>query len=90
MRKRSKKSDYQQAVDNAYEKYKTLKEGKNADYIKELANVDPDIYGIAIVTADGKVYSAGDLDTRVSIQSISKVFTLAKVIEEQGPKRGLR
>jgi len=55
-----KKSDYQQAVDNAYEKYKTLKEGKNADYIKELANVDPDIYGIAIVTADGKVYSAGD------------------------------
>jgi glutaminase len=80
------KSDYQKAVNNAYEKYKTLKEGKNADYIKELANVDPDIYGIAIVTADGKVYSAGELDARVSIQSISKVFTLAKVIEERGPK----
>lgn len=78
--------DYQGAIDRAYAKYKNLKEGKNADYIKELANVDPNIYGIAIVTADGKVYTSGDLNSRVSIQSISKVFTLAKVIEEQGPK----
>jgi glutaminase len=77
---------YQAAIDAAYAKYKDLKEGKNADYIKELANVDPNIFGIAIVTVDGKVYSKGDLDSRVSIQSISKVFTLARVIEEQGAK----
>jgi len=77
---------YQAAIDRAYDKYKDLKEGKNADYIKELANVDPNIFGIAIVTADGKVYSKGDLNQRVSIQSISKVFTLARVIEEQGPR----
>lgn len=79
-------SPYQTAIDNAYAKYKDLNEGKNADYIKELANVDPNIYGIAIVTADGQVFTQGDLDSRVSIQSISKVFTVAKVIEEQGPK----
>lgn len=78
--------NYQAAIDNAYSKYKDLKEGANADYIKELATVDPDIYGIAIVTADGKVYSKGDLSSRVSIQSISKVFTLAKILEEQGPQ----
>lgn len=78
--------DYQGAIDRAYAKYKSLKEGKNADYIKELATVDPNIYGIAIVTADGKVYTSGDLSSRVSIQSISKVFTLARVIEEQGPR----
>ena len=78
--------DYQGAIDRAYAKYKDLKEGKNADYIKELATVDPNIYGIAIVTVDGKEYKQGDLDSRVSIQSISKVFTLAKVIEEQGAK----
>ncbi|WP_276132490.1 glutaminase A [Polluticoccus soli] len=78
--------NYQAAIDNAYSKYKDLKEGANADYIKELANVDPDIYGIAIVTTDGKVYSKGDLSSRVSIQSISKVFTLAKILEEQGPQ----
>ena len=77
---------YQAAIDHAYAKYKDLKEGKNADYIKELANVDPNIYGIAIVTVDGQVFTKGDLDSRVSIQSISKVFTLAKVIEEQGAK----
>jgi glutaminase len=78
--------NYQAAIDKAYEKYKDLKEGKNADYIKELANVDPNIYGIAIVTIDGQVFQKGDLNSRVSIQSISKVFTLAKVIDEQGPK----
>lgn len=77
---------YQTAIDNAYAKYKDLKEGKNADYIKELANVDPNIYGIALVTVDGQIFLKGDLDSRVSIQSISKVFTAALVIEEQGPK----
>lgn len=79
-------SPYQAAIDNAYAKVKDLKEGKNADYIKELANVDPNIYGIALVTVDGQVFTKGDLDSRVSIQSISKVFTAAKVIEEQGAK----
>src|SRR5688572_642006 len=73
-------------LNDAYNKFKDLKEGKNADYIKELAKVDPNVFGIAIVTTDGQVYTKGDLATQVSIQSISKVFTMAKVIEEQGPK----
>src|SRR4029079_18567454 len=46
----------------------------------------PNIYGIALVTTDGKVYTVGDVKSQVSIQSISKPFTLAKVIEEQGPE----
>ena len=78
-------ADIQKAIDAAYAKYKTLKEGKNADYIPALAKVDPNLFGIALVTPDGKTYTAGDLKSEVSIQSISKVFTLAKVIEEQGP-----
>jgi glutaminase len=77
-------ADIQKAVDAAYAKYKGLQEGKNADYIPALAKVDPNLFGIAVVTADGKVYSAGDLKTEVSIQSISKVFTAAQVIQEQG------
>ena len=76
--------DIQKAVDAAYAKYRTLKEGANADYIPALAKVDSNIYGIAVVTPDGKLYTAGDLKSEVSIQSISKVFTMAKVIEEQG------
>jgi glutaminase len=74
----------QQAVDAAFAKYRTLKEGKNADYIPALAKVDPNLFGIAVVTTDGKVYTAGDIKTEVSIQSISKVFTMAQVIQEQG------
>jgi len=79
-------SPYQSAVDAAYAKFKDLKEGKNADYIPALAEVDPNIYGIALVTVDGKVYTAGDLTSEVSIQSISKVFTMALVMEEQSPE----
>jgi glutaminase len=74
----------QQAVDAAFAAFKTLSEGHNADYIPALANVDPNLFGIAVVTADGAVHSAGDVETEVSIQSISKVFTMAQVIQEQG------
>jgi glutaminase len=74
----------QAAVNDAFAKFRTLQEGKNADYIPALAKVDPNLFGIALVTADGKVYTAGDIKTEVSIQSISKVFTMAQVIQEQG------
>ena len=76
--------DVQKAVDAAFAQFRTLKEGKNADYIPALAKVDPNLFGIAVVTTDGKVYTAGDVKTEVSIQSISKVFTMAQVIQEQG------
>lgn len=76
--------DPQAAVNKAYDQFKALKDGKNADYIPALAKVDPNLFGIALVTVDGKVYTAGDIKTEVSIQSISKVFTMAQVIQEQG------
>jgi len=77
--------DPQAAVNAAFNKYKTLKEGKNADYIPALAKVSPDLFGIVLYTADGKTYTAGDITTEVSIQSISKVFTMARVIQDSGP-----
>src|SRR5687768_7422499 len=76
--------DPQAAVNAAFKQFQGLKEGKNADYIPALAKVDPNLFGIALVTVDGKVYTAGDIKTEVSIQSISKVFTMAQVIQEQG------
>jgi glutaminase len=78
-------ADIQKAVDAAYAKYKDSTDGKNADYIPALAKVDPKIYGIALVTTDGKMYTAGDLKSEVSIQSISKVFTMAYVMQQSGP-----
>ena len=77
-------TDPQAAVNAAFKQFQNLKEGKNADYIPALAKVDPNLFGIALVTVDGKVFTAGDVTTEVSIQSISKVFTMAQVIQEQG------
>ena len=77
-------TDPQAAVNSAFKQFQNLKEGKNADYIPALAKVDPNLFGIALVTVDGKVFTAGDVKTEVSIQSISKVFTMAQVIQEQG------
>lgn len=70
----------------AYAKFKDNQEGKNADYIKALAIVDSKIFGITLVTPDGKVYEIGDTKAEVSIQSISKVFTACMVLQEKGNK----
>ena len=75
-----------QVVMEAYEKYKNDDSGKNADYIKALAKVDPKIFGITVVTRDGKVIEVGDTKAAVSIQSISKVFTASLVMQEHGAK----
>jgi len=79
-------ADIDAALKAAHAKFLNLKEGKNADYIPALAKVDPNIYGIALVTVDGRVYTTGDVTSEVSIQSISKVFTMARVVEDMGPQ----
>jgi glutaminase len=78
-------NDVQMVVSAAFTKYKDVKTGKNADYIPALAQVDPSLFGIAVIGRDGKAYTAGDVTKEVSIQSISKVFTMARVIQELGP-----
>src|SRR6186713_1255966 len=72
------------AVDEAYEKYKGDTKGKNADYIPYLAQVNPNLFGISVDTNDGQVYSLGDTSYSFSIQSISKVYSLALAMEELG------
>jgi glutaminase len=74
----------QQALKDAHAKFEAVKEGRNADYIPALAKVDPTLFGIALVTTDGQVFTVGDAESLFSIQSISKVFTLARVIEDRG------
>ena len=58
--------------------------GQPADYIPELARVDPAQFGITVITADGQVHEAGDTATRFSVQSITKVFTLAIALGRSG------
>jgi glutaminase len=73
-------------VDAAYSKYKDLKDGKNADYIPILTETPSDLFGVVIVTRDGKVFKAGDVDYEFSIQSVSKPFTAGLLLKEQGPE----
>lgn len=72
------------AVREAYEKFRNDTGGKNADYIPYLAQVDSKLFGIAIVTTDNQVLTMGDVKYSFSIQSISKVFTLALAMKELG------
>jgi len=74
-------------VKEAYEKFKNDANGKNADYIPYLAQVDSKLFGVAIVTTDNQVFTLGDVNYSFSIQSISKVFTLALAMEELGPNK---
>ena len=47
----------QASLDSAYDQFKDVSEGANADYIPVLAEVDSNIFGIALVTADGRVFT---------------------------------
>ena len=58
--------------------------GSVADYIPELAVVDPDSFGICLATSDGYVYEAGDSRKRFAIQSVSKPFTYALALADRG------
>ena len=71
-------------VQEAYDLYKNDQEGKNADYIPALAEVPSGLFGLTVVTVDGKVISIGDVDHPFSIQSCSKVFTMCLVMQESG------
>ncbi len=75
---------FREALARAYTEYRGLTEGKNADYIPVLAKVEPQLYGIAIATVDGSVYEVGNARDEFSIQSVSKIFTLARAIELLG------
>jgi glutaminase len=75
------------AVDEAYNRFRSDTSGKNADYIPYLAQVDSKLFGISVVSTDNQNYSVGDTSYSFSIQSISKVFTLALAMEELGPDK---
>ena len=74
-------------IRDAYEKFKSDTSGKNADYIPFLAQVDSKMFGIAVVTTDNQSFSVGEVNYKFSIQSISKVYTLAFAMNELGAER---
>lgn len=77
--------DYDALLKETLAKFKDLPGGANADYTPYLANVPSQLFGISIVTADGKVFEAGDTKYEFGIESISKAFVLCKAMMEVGP-----
>lgn len=61
-----------------------VRRGRLAEYIPSLAAVDADQFGMAVASCDGQVHVVGDADVRFSVQSITKVFTLALTIASEG------
>ncbi len=73
-----------------HERISQNRSGNVATYIPELAKVDPEAFGIAVATVDGKVYSTGDDQFAFTIQSISKAFVYGYALQEYGREAVLR
>jgi glutaminase len=72
------------ALQEIYAKYQNDYTGKLANYIPQLAKVDPHLFGIALVSADGQMYEVGDSRHLFTIQSISKPLVYALALEDHG------
>ena len=77
-------SDFSKNIDEMFKEVTKNKSGELASYIPPLAKVDPDQFGISIVTVDGQVYQKGDFNEDFSIQSMCKPFNYCFALEELG------
>jgi glutaminase len=71
-------------INKTYNKIKNNNGGNVASYIPELAKADPKLFGIAFVSCDGEIYESGKANTSIPIESISKLFTLARAVDNLG------
>jgi glutaminase len=67
-----------------HDRYAAENAGTVATYIPELANADPEWFGISVATIDGYVYQVGDHTQPFTIQSISKPFVYGLALEDRG------
>lgn len=74
----------QQLIAEAHARYKFNDEGVNADYIPALRSTRRDLFGICVVSTSGSSYAIGDADYEFSIQSVSKPFVFALVLQAIG------
>jgi glutaminase len=76
--------EIQTLIEHLHRQYRDLRDGEVATYIPELGKADPELFGICMVTAAGRVFEAGDCHHPFTIQSISKPFTFGIAVEELG------
>ena len=78
------------ALRDIYEQCLPAVDGSVADYIPELAVVDPEAFGVAVATSSGQLSTHGDVDREFTIQSISKAFNYCLALELLGREEVLR
>ena len=69
---------------HAHRLYAPVSTGKVADYIPALAAAQPSWFGLAVAGVSGAVFAEGDADVQFSIQSVSKPFVFALIVEALG------
>ncbi len=74
----------QEYLDRIRAEHADAADGALADYIPELARVDPAGFGVSLSSSDGFVYESGDAGVEFTIQSISKAFTYALALDRIG------
>lgn len=74
-------------IEELHSKYRTLGEGHLAAYIPELANVNPNLFAIAITLADGQTVSVGDVEAEFTLQSASKPFVYGLALTKLGREK---
>jgi glutaminase len=77
-------------VDEAYERCRSNKDGKNAQVYPALAEVPSDLFGICVVGTNGEIYAVGDADYEFSIMSVSKPFVFTSVCQVVGAEEARR
>ncbi len=84
MERRITKEELRAAVNEAYERFRNEKSGRNAHYIPYLAHIDSELFAIAVCLPDGEIIEAGDSSYRFGIESVSKVATALLVLKDYG------
>lgn len=71
-------------LDIVHDRLVSDRRGAVADYIPQLADADPELFGIALCGLNGRVYESGDTGVEFTIQSVSKPFVYSLALDDQG------
>ena len=83
-------SQIREVAQEVYEQVKQNTDGKNADYIPFLANINKNLFGINICLTNGEMISIGDTDYTFGIESVSKVHTAILILKQYGREKVLQ